>query len=180
MGKGRPHNVRRPFSASPENGYRYHQPNDPYRKVEPKLKNIRVEEFNNDINSLIKTKELKEVALLRAKEGEWKESCDILQSVLQIEEDIIRSNSHSIISPLDLANTFFHLGISFNWLGDPKSALNAFTESFILRKTFLGENHKDVVSAQYYISMIQGSKEIINGSAKNTPKVSFNIEPKPA
>jgi len=175
------------FATEPEKGCRGYYPRDHlFRKVQPHSKDLlHLEEMedshNIGMNPLIKCKELKDIALLRGKEGKWKESYDILQYVLQIEEDVIRKNRQSV-SPLDLATTFFHIGITLNWLGDLEGALNAFNESFILRKTFLGEDHKDVASAQFYISMIQESSKgnVDSGSKyKKSPKeVSFNIEAK--
>jgi len=112
-----------------------------------------------------KAKKMKECALMKAKDGKWRESRDLLKDVVEIYKAMEKFGP-PYYNPIHLADTYYHLGIALNWMGETRDALDTLDESLRLRRLH-GEDDVHVASVLSYIGMIKGNKGDYDGAIYN-------------
>jgi len=87
---------------------------------------------NHDI-SVSQAKQLKQIALTKAEQGQWKASLNILERISHNLRNLFPFTIQHF-TLLELADTLHHLGVAQNKLGRTEEALESFTESLSLRQ----------------------------------------------
>jgi len=108
-------------------------------------------------------KKMKEIALIKARDGKWNESFKLLQRAIRLHEGL-KCIGPPYYNHLDVANTYYHFGVTLNWLCKSDLALEALNKSHDLIRKVLGDDHLDVASVLFCIGMIKGNNGDYQGA----------------
>lgn len=87
--------------------------------------------------------------------GRFKESYDILWNILQKEKQSMHQNSSRAIH-LEIAKSYFYIGLLQDFLDNPKISFVYLNESLIIRQKNLKVNHMDIAWTLYFLGIVKG------------------------
>jgi len=97
---------------------------------------------------------LKRLAIQWGQIGQWEKSYDMLQEIMICENKMLDYNIG--ISPIDYAETLYHLGIALEWMGKNEAALDLLNKTLTIRRKMLGDHHLLVAATQCGIGVVKG------------------------
>ena len=102
------------------------------------------------IEALI-VRKMKDVSSAKAKQGLWKESYSILKNILRCEKASLGDDHPQV------ANTLYHIGVAFNYLGDVDGALSSLQEGIhILFPKRYTDKNVDLAALFYQCGVVKG------------------------